>query len=109
MYRVRQKMAKETIKIDEQTINQWMKDLEKYGQKLNAMMVESARGTCPQVFKILLIKKLIDFTADQFKVMDKKEYKKAVTFVDQFMAASGHMESLDKTEYEAKYGSLEER
>ena len=88
---------------------EWTKELKKYGQKINAMMIESTRGDCPQVFKILLMKVIVDFSCDNFKKKNKKDYKEAQKLIEKFVGSAGALRSLTKEEYEAKFGPVEER
>lgn len=63
-----------------------VEDLEKWIGKLNAMMLASGEGNCPQILKIIVMKKIVDLTAGQHKKEDKKKYKLGEKLIDEYLS-----------------------
>jgi len=86
--------------ITEEMIKEHILDLKKYVEKLNMMMLVSTEGVSPQVFKLILGKKLFDYGTDvKKKQMGIKKFEQAEKIVDEFLNQfGGKFNTLEKEE-----------
>lgn len=61
-------------------------DLEKYGKKANAMLQVSIGGDCPQVFKLILLRDMVNITLNELKKTGTaKSFREVEIFIDNFL------------------------
>ena len=97
-------MAKPTKKQEEKS-DEIVKDLYKYCDKINAMMVASVEGEAPSYFKIILFKRMADFAHQRYAEAHSKEAnEEAHRLVEKFIKASqGEMKTLSEEEYKKRF------
>lgn len=57
-------------------------DLNKWGQKINAMMIASVGGEAPQIFKAIMFRRMGEFWTEKHKENNEKSYKEAEKIID---------------------------
>jgi len=79
------------------TTEEIVEDLEKFAQKCNAMMLESARGPTPQLIKITLLKKLVESWFERAKETKnlKEHFLDAEKLIDCFIEDHGSLTILE--------------
>lgn len=79
------------MKSDNVTFEEMANDLEKWVKKVNALMVVSTEGKCPQMLKIVILKKMVDKTAEGHKKNNSKVYKRGEKFIDNYIEKFGKL------------------
>lgn len=79
-----------------------LEDLEKYADKINAMMVASVEGPCPQILKAILFQKMGNFFAEQYEKINPEGFKKATELMNKMQGDLFEMKSISGKEAEKR-------
>ena len=64
-------------------------DLIKYSKKVNAIIAESVNGDCPQIYKILLMHKMISANVALLQHTNKEVFDECNNLIDEIMLENG--------------------
>lgn len=71
---------------DKPTIKEVKEDMAKFCDKINYMMLETGEGKAPPIFKVILLKRVVDAHFEVYKNrMDTEGFELANKIIDEFM------------------------